>query len=98
MVAISTICELQKWQTPILGVALNFLITGGQKGGTFLRAWDIFPKEINNLWKFLKISFKYYVQLNKWKEVLQEFAETLMISEKYSNQTSQMKFEWKNFK
>ena len=33
MVVISTICELQKWQTPFFGVALNFLITGGQKRG-----------------------------------------------------------------
>ena len=23
------ICELQKWQTPIFGVAFNFMITGG---------------------------------------------------------------------
>ena len=43
---------------------------------TFFVWLDKFPKEINDLWKFLKISFKYYVQSNKWKEVLGEFAET----------------------
>ena len=31
MVVNSTISELQKWQTPIFGVAFNFLITGGKK-------------------------------------------------------------------
>ena len=31
MVVNSTISELQKWQTPIFGVAFNFLITGGPK-------------------------------------------------------------------
>ena len=33
MVANSTISMLQKWQTPIFGVVVNFLITDGPKRG-----------------------------------------------------------------
>ena len=59
---------------------------------TFFVWLDVFPKEINDLWKFLKISFKYYVQSNKWKEVLGEFAETyITISNKIFIPIKQLK-------
>ncbi len=50
MVFNSTISELQKWETPIFGVALNFLITDDQKNiPTCARAFSVTNgQEINH--------------------------------------------------